>query len=128
MSINKVINIDDEVLFYDRVMIGSSFQGYEDLGIMLSISQISEYNKDPDLFVARYLGVTKEVYLDWFNNCQPVDRGYRPSLHHEHAPCMAMTKKGTPCKIETQEILTMQDWFDGIRGYYCQIHKENTNR
>jgi hypothetical protein len=87
--------------------------------LSFSLNDIIEYNKDPDLFVAKHLGFSKDGYIQWYNECY---------LKYGDVPtCLAVTKKGDRCKNWIHDHISIKDWQNGVRGFYCSTHKENTN-
>jgi hypothetical protein len=92
--------------------------------LSLSFNQIQEYMKDPDLFVAKVNGVTKEQYLEWYTNLfAEIFEGCIDGPF-----CTAITRKGIRCKNSSRSTVSPLQYVNDIASTYCTSHIQRTNR
>jgi hypothetical protein len=100
--------------FINDTAIGYLVTGQTPLGdhdIWLGEDQLDEYRADPDLFVARELGVTKEEYLEWMKLGGA-------------ALCGARTKAGQPCRAVIAYFdSSPTGWKKYHRNALCHVHE-----
>lgn len=82
--------------------------------IVLNRKQAEEYNKDPEEFEAKHIGVSKDDYLKYLESY--------PDLK-----CTAITKSGNPCKNIDCCMGGAKTWIRMYKTHLCPTHQRAAN-
>ena len=77
--------------------------------VYLGEDDLARYVADPDLFAAKYLGITVELYYEWLE-CEGV------------ALCGERTKSGRPCRNVVKCCDNAMEWQEWHRSVACVAH------
>lgn len=113
---DAIVSSDDrsDLLDIDNPVWWVAISSAHDMGsddLMLNRAQAEEYNKDPDAFSAKHIGITKQQYLDW------VEHG--PELQ-----CVGTTKAGKRCQRGDLCMGGVKDWVEMSERYLCPSHRK----
>jgi hypothetical protein len=96
---------------------GGGFSEYYFTDSLTPPPEITEYNADPDLWIAQHLGFsTTEQYFEW--------------LETEGAPlCSERTKSGHLCRNQTGHVKCYpSEWRAKHRNFPCRIHRQKLKK